>query len=700
MINAYYDDAYKLATKEYRRCITKGNYPYLPVLDHIIPEERVASGIEIGFVNVPADLIVGTKTAGRTRSFAANFMPLLKKDTEFAAKWGNLCEAHLKEGIRDAVKVYEYMNRYYVEEGNKRVSVLKYFGAVTIPAKVIRIMPVVVDDEAVERYMELLEFQKASGLYFVEFSKTGRYEELLSILGKTKQDKWTEEEQRSFSSVYYHFKDIYKKSIEKRFETTTADALLAYVKVYGYDTLKNTGANEIKKNLLKMAGEIILMKEEEPIQLNLQPEKSNTNLISQMMNKTTPSVKKIAFIHEKTMDTSGWTYNHELGRTHIEEVFGNKIETSVYFDAMNQGAEDVIRQAIEEGNKVIFTTSPRLLQASLHAAIENPKVTILNCSLNKSQRSVRSYYSRIYEAKFIAGAIAASMSKSGRLGYICTYPIYGQIAGINAYALGAQMVNPDAMVYLEWAEPEDLKHAVRKLVRQGIHYISSVETMPRHEENHKYFGLLKATKDDITCLAVPLWDWGNYYEEIIRQILDGSYQQLQEENNKAVNYYWGMSSGVIDIICSANMPKSSVKLASFLRESIKSGHGNPFMGPFYAQDGREVEPIDGQLSMEDIISMDYLVDNVIGFMPSYMELSPVVKATTDIMGITSVAKQAVDKDAAEAAVPGKERKKALVGVVQQTIQLEKMEVEDADEADSADGVDSPDGADGETRDME
>ena len=58
-------------------------------------------------------------------------------------------------------------------------------------------------------------------------------------------------------------------------------------------------------------------------------------------------------------------------------------------------------------------------------------------------------YARAYEAKFVTGAVAGAMAKDGRIGYICDYPIYGMIAGINAFALGAQMVNPDAKVYLE-----------------------------------------------------------------------------------------------------------------------------------------------------------------------------------------------------------------------------------------------------------
>lgn len=86
--------------------------------------------------------IVGTRARGRTNAFAADFMPLLPENSEFARKWYALCEAHLSdEGLRDPVSCYEYMGRFYVREGNKRVSILKYFGATAIPAFVTRILP-------------------------------------------------------------------------------------------------------------------------------------------------------------------------------------------------------------------------------------------------------------------------------------------------------------------------------------------------------------------------------------------------------------------------------------------------------------------------------------------------------------------------------------------------------------------------------
>ena len=131
----HYKDAQRLAQKEFRSCTSRGQYPYLLALEDFVPIERINRGIDLGETYIPVEFIVG----GRTKVFARNFMPLAEEESEFADKWKRLCEAHLEEGIRDPVKVYEYLNRFYVEEGNKRVSVLRYFGATRVYAHVTRI---------------------------------------------------------------------------------------------------------------------------------------------------------------------------------------------------------------------------------------------------------------------------------------------------------------------------------------------------------------------------------------------------------------------------------------------------------------------------------------------------------------------------------------------------------------------------------
>ena len=132
-----YKDALKMGQKAYHESVTHGNYPYLPVLEDIISFTNIESEMTLGICEIPIDRIIGTKTAGRTTAFACNFMPLLEINSEFSMKWDNLATALKDEGLRDPIKVYEYMNYFYVQEGNKRVSVMKFLGSPSIPGNVM-----------------------------------------------------------------------------------------------------------------------------------------------------------------------------------------------------------------------------------------------------------------------------------------------------------------------------------------------------------------------------------------------------------------------------------------------------------------------------------------------------------------------------------------------------------------------------------
>lgn len=651
MAEQYYKDALQLAKKEYRACIARGKHPYLPVLDEMIPEQRITMGVDLGTIQIPAEYVVGTLTAGRTSAFARNFMPLMEAKTEFASKWERLCQAHLKEGIRDPIKVYEYMNRYYVQEGNKRVSVLKFFNAVEIRAQVIRVMPEKNDSKESKIYYEFAAFYKYSKINFIEFSKLGSYAELQRLVGKAPEEPWTDEERSALKTTYFYFRQAYNAKGGKRLRSTVGDAMLAYIKVYGYHTLRRMNANEMKKSVGKVWEEMILQQEERPIDLKLAPtdpkdaKKATTKVILDKLVGAKPL--KVAFLYDKTPQTSGWTAAHEMGRNHVDRVFGSQIETVSYNDVMAKDPEKVLIQAIEEGAKVIFTTSPPMLPASLRVAVDHQDVTILNCSLNKSHRYIRTYYARMYEAKFIIGAIAGAMAGDCDVGYIADYPIFGMLASINAFARGVEMVNPTAKVYLEWSTIGGTAAATKRLTDRGIVLISS-QDMARLEEQTKQttFGLSLVNEEEGQVnLAMPVWHWGIYYEGILRSILNKTFQSEEESTDKALNYYWGMSAGVVDILTSQkNLPTGVQRLADILKASVCAGLCHPFSQPLLTQDGIPVHSDEGALlSLDQIINMDWLTENVVGTIPTYEELDTKAKVTTDVVGIERVKNEKKEK---------------------------------------------------------
>ena len=343
-------------------------------------------------------------------------MPLLPEDTEFASKWRSLYESHINEGIRDPIKVYEYLHRYYVEEGNKRVSVLKYCGAYSIAADVTRIMPEQDGSDEVKLYMEYVEFNRRSKINFVEFSKKGSYRELLHEMDKSADEPWSEDEQLTFSSVYYRFEKAYYKNRGEKVKATVGDALLSYIKVYGYAQLLEESTDDIEENLKKMWEDVTLNEQKEAIELKTVPgeeKEIKQSVLAKVLPIAKPAKLKAAFVYDALPEKSGWVFDHETGRQYAQAALNELVDTQAYICDGENAYPEILEQAIADGCTLIFTTSPRMLQASLRTAVEHPDIIVMNCSLNTSHRYLRTYYTRMY------ARTACRLADKKRQGRLC-----------------------------------------------------------------------------------------------------------------------------------------------------------------------------------------------------------------------------------------------------------------------------------------
>lgn len=626
-----YVKAYKMGKKDYQLRLLKGMQPTLQVLDDILPTKGTFSEIPLGLVQIPADRIVGTKNGGRSSAFAGNFMPVLSERSEFAVKWAQLSTSHIEEGIREPIKAYEYMNKFYVEEGNKRVSVMKYFGVVSIPGTVTRIIPKRTEEKENKIYYEFMDFYELSEINYIYFSKEGSFVKLQEAVGKGPKEEWNSDEKLDFSSIFSRFTAEYRAKGGDKLSITVGDAFLSFITLYGYANILDKTTKELKQLITKSWEEFKLLEEEEEVELKMNPSREKKPLLNILLPGIHPKFK-IAFIYQRTPGSSAWTYSHELGRLHLEQTFPEEVHTAAYENVTVDNIEETIELAVENGYDTIFTTTPAFVQASVKAAIAHPDIRILNCSLNTSHRYIRTYYARMHEAKFLMGAIAGAMADNNKLAYIEDYPIYGSIANINAFALGAKMINPRVQVHLEWSSKKDTD--IWETI-QGIQpdYISGKD-MVIPEEASRHFGVYSLVDGEPRSLAMPLWHWGKFYERLIRTIMDGTWKYDDNPGSvKAINYWWGMSSGVVDVICSKNLPIGTKRLVELLKRNISSGNFKPFGGILYSQTGIiECDPEKG-LEPDEIVTMDWLAENVIGSIPTEDELKEYSKPVVNQQGV-------------------------------------------------------------------
>ncbi len=613
-----YQKAQKTGEKTYRICMTKGAYPYLPVLEDMLPKEKSDSQVSLGLVEIPIELIAGTYTSGRTTAFSRDFMPLLDADTEFASKWSHLYDSLCEEGQRDPVSAFEYLNRFYIVEGNKRVSVQKYMGAVTIEGNVTRIIPPKDDTKENKIYYEFLDFYSKAKINYILMSHEGAYEKLFKHIHPDNDDELNEDELLELKFVYNLFKKEYCEKGGNKLNITIGDALLTYINIFGYKDVKKKNSAQIKKDISRIWSEFRMLSEDKPFSLLTHPTEQSQKISLTKLIPVSSQPLKIAFVYYKDPHISGWSYSHELGREHISSVFDEKVETTA-FTTYDSSDIDLLEKIIEQGYKLIFTATPVLSSISLKCAILHPEIIILNCSINSAFRHMRSYYLRIYEAKYIIGAIAGSLTESNRIGYIADYPIFGMPASVNAFALGVKLVNPRARVYLDWSTLKN-HNPYENFAEKGVDLISNKDINAPVQASRD-FGLYGLYGDTQFNIATPVWDWGKMYEELVRSVLNGGWKNDDNAGEvHGLNYYWGMSSGAIDVLYSHKLPDGTRQLVHMLKNQIKSGFFNPFSGIIHSQNYTLMNDAEDEMTAEEIVNIDWFTDNISGEIPDISRL--------------------------------------------------------------------------------
>ena len=628
-----YAAALSRGKKEYKERIAAGLDPYPAVLDDILGSRHGYSVQDIGLVEIPTERIIGIKSAGRVTAFTASFRPLLAVDTEFGSKWCSLCQDHLGEaGIRDPILCYEYLGDFYVQEGNKRVSVLRCFDAPRIPGTVLRVLPEASDDPRIKAYYEFLDFYRVSRVYALQFRRPGDYARLLAHMGRSADEVWTEQERRTFSSYIQYFRDAFDAVRTEPEDITPEDALLLWLQVHPFRDLGQLSATQLTESLKALWPDVVSSTRKSEVKTDTAPvPDSRPGLITRIISSV-PDHVNVAFVHQLDPKTSPWVLGHEDGRAHLEAVFGDDVTVRSYFNANTpEETEQLLEKAVLDGAQVVFTTAPKLHRSTLKIAVKYPRVRFYNCSVDQPYSSVRTYYGRIYEAKFITGAIAGAMAQNDRIGYVASNPIFGVPASINAFALGARMTNPRAQIELRWSCCEGTPQA--DFYRDGIRVISNRDVPTKDKlylEFCNYGTYLMDSRGGLVPLASPVWVWGRFYENVVRNLLHGG---KAEDKSTAVNYWLGMDSGVIGLELSSRLPEGVSALAKVLEQGISSRALDPFARRIVVQDGTVKNDGTATFTPDELLHMDWLCDNVLGSIPGFDEILPMSQSLVRELGI-------------------------------------------------------------------
>ena len=625
----FYSRARREGLRVYQAAIQANADPYLPVLEDLEPNLSQLSRLSLGILTIPLDRVVGSVSQGRSYAFANGFLPILEGGSEFASKWERLCESVEAEGVNQPITALEYLGYYYVIEGNKRTSVMKFLNATDIEADVTRVYPSKSDDPRIVSYYEYCDFTKETGLYGILFTRPGSYRKLLSLPGVRAGEKWTEDEIASLRKLYHYFSEQYQTQMKEKHVQPCGDAFLIYLIAFGYKEVRDDDLEKTGERIKLMSREFELREG----RVNLVMEREQTKpaaavpLISALFR---PSKVKAAFLFNRSIEDSAWNYWHNLGRLEAEEKLGGKLETAVRIVPSRADFAGEISSLIADGYTAIFATSPVMLNSSIEPALSHPEVKFLCCSLLSNYTNIRTYYIRFYEAKFLLGLAAGILSENGKIGYIADFPIYGTPAAANAFALGARMVNPQARIYLNWFSATWF-NADRPFEDPEIRVVCNRDiTAPNHDARD--YGLYLRNGEEIVNMATLIPRWGPFYRMMIERILNGTFTHSESKDN-VTNYWWGLGSHILDVAFSSRFDLYAARTINHFREELRSGAFSPFEGELRDQSGTLRCTADRRLTPAEILCMDYLADNIVGTLPQLDELIESAQPLVRLQGI-------------------------------------------------------------------
>ena len=333
----------------------------------------------------------------------------------------------------------------------------------------------------------------------------------------------------------------------------------------------------------------------------------------------------VGFVYVTPIGEAGWTYQHELGRREMERALGARVKTiAVESVAEGADAERVLHDLVaQQGAKLVFATSFGYLEPALRVAADFAQVRFEHAGGYKSAPNLATYDARYYEARWLAGWLAGRTSKRGVAGYVAGFAVPEVVQGIDAFALGMRAANPRATVRVVWLgtwfDPAKERAAAQTLIDQGAdvltHHTASTAVAQAAQASFASRGVrvvaypsdMRAFAPDAQLVAI-VHRWGGFYTRVAQSVLDGAW------TNAPV--WGGIASGMVDVDAVApTLAKDVVAGLAARRAEIVAGTRLPFAAPL--RDNRGVLRLaQGALSDQQIKTMDWLVEGVVGSVPT------------------------------------------------------------------------------------
>ncbi|GAB0114688.1 BMP family ABC transporter substrate-binding protein [Acidisoma sp. C75] len=326
---------------------------------------------------------------------------------------------------------------------------------------------------------------------------------------------------------------------------------------------------------------------------------------------------KIAFIYLGAISDGGWTGAQNRARLVLQKEFHQHIPYVENIPEQTEKVEQAVELFINRGYNVIIGGTYGYGDAFKAEAKAHPNVAFVNMAGVTTAPNLESPYPKTYQGWYLAGYAAGSVTKSKVIGMIEGFPIPTVLWDINAYALGARAANPGTVAKVafvnSWDDPVKEGQLANAMLEQGADVIATDMDSPAAIVQAEKAGKYSIGYENDMSAAAPktimtsvIFHWDKMLVPMIKALKAGTW------TSQGTSLY-GMKSGMLAITEPVHHVTAEVqKKIDAMQAQMVAGTFDPFTGPIKAQDGTVKVPAGKIMTVDQLFSMNYLVDNVQG----------------------------------------------------------------------------------------
>lgn len=322
----------------------------------------------------------------------------------------------------------------------------------------------------------------------------------------------------------------------------------------------------------------------------------------------TKTQTKVGFILNGTVNDHSWGESHYNGM----EKSAEELNLNVFYKENvpeDENSVAVMEELISDGCKIIICNSFGYGTWELQCAQKHPDVSFFHATGVEESDNLATYFGRIYQMRYLSGIVAGLQTETNEIGYVAAMPIAEVNRGINAFALGVRLVNPDATVYVKWSNSwvgeEENGHATRELISEhnidvlAIHN-DAMSPLEIADENKIWtigYNVDNSQRLPDTYLTAPVWNWEKFYEPRILECLQGKF--------RGIHYWEGVETGIVDLApFTKNVKQGTAEKVEQERQRLMDGTFDVFYGPIVDNEGN-VRVKEGQSMTDSAMLNDF-----------------------------------------------------------------------------------------------